>query len=162
VIHCSACQGLELLERLTVAVEALSQNYALSLFRRASWLVAEPQGENDPRHPSEFSMPAQVTMTTKQKAAAALALLDADGQALPGLPAGAVSSFPSSNPAVSSFSVDSSGLAGEVNSGEIGTARIIGRVTLADGRILEDTLDVTILPTAPERVAFSVGSPVLE
>lgn len=105
-------------------------------------------------------MPAQVTMTNRQHVAAELQVLDADGQPFGGLPPGSSVSYLSSDPGVAGFTPGPNPLLGEVDSGLVGTARITGRLVLADSRVFEDVLDVTITNADVASVQFVVGTPV--
>jgi len=107
-------------------------------------------------------MPGTLTMNDKQKCAAGVSILDADGQPFATLPDGVVAAFASSDAAVADFVVDADGMNGTVTSGKVGTATITATVSMPGAADVTDSISVVVTNSAPGAVNFTAGTPVDE
>ena len=90
-----------------------------------------------------------------------LSVLDLKGKQILEPPAGATVTYVSDNPGVANFVQDpSNALLGDITTegDEVGVANITGTLTYADGKVLSDVAQVTVITSAPGSVRFTPGT----
>jgi len=90
-----------------------------------------------------------------------LAVLDLKGKQLLEAPAGATVTYVSDAPNIADFAQDPANpLLGDITTegNDVGVANITGTLTYADGKVLSDVAQVTVINSAPGSVRFTPGT----
>jgi len=103
-----------------------------------------------------------ITMTSDQKLAVGVTILDKGGEAFATVPPNHAVSFTSSDPSVVGVTVRPDGLNADLSSDNIGTSEVIVSVTKPDGTHLIGSPDATMITVAnaePGSANITFGAP---